>query len=87
MWMGPGPPSLSYIHIRPFLTRLFFNPHTVHSDVGGTISTLCRRARKEGERVRYSTKESMIKEVVEVLDLFQILQMNLVKFAFCKTGP
>ncbi len=24
------------IYIFVFLTRLFFNPHTVHSDVGGT---------------------------------------------------
>jgi hypothetical protein len=35
MWMGPGPPNLFYLHIR-LLTRLFFDPYTVHSDVGGT---------------------------------------------------
>ncbi len=35
MWMGPRPPNLFYLHIR-LLTRLFFNPYTVHSDVGGT---------------------------------------------------
>ncbi len=35
MWVGPGPPGLS-IYILVLLTRLFFNPHTAHSDVGGT---------------------------------------------------
>jgi len=35
MWVGPGPPGLS-IYMLVLLTRLFFNPHTAYSDVGGT---------------------------------------------------
>jgi hypothetical protein len=35
MWVGPGPPGSS-IYMLVLLTRLFFNPHTAYSDVGGT---------------------------------------------------
>jgi hypothetical protein len=45
MWMGPGPPNLFYLHIR-LLTRLFFNPYTVHSDVGGTEPVFWNRDRE-----------------------------------------
>ncbi len=35
--VGPGPPGLyMYMYILVLLTRHFFNPHTAHSDVGGT---------------------------------------------------
>jgi hypothetical protein len=35
IWAGPGPPNLSYIHIR-LIDEALFNLYTAHSDVGGT---------------------------------------------------
>ncbi len=43
--VGPGPSGLS-MYILVLLTRLFFNPHISHSDVGGTtlFHSFCRVA-------------------------------------------
>jgi hypothetical protein len=40
--VGPGPPGLS-ICILDLLARLFFNPHTAHSDVGGTSAYILEK--------------------------------------------